>query len=148
MSGKGLSPAPYNAPPMMVQDADPLRFRVGEQDPKTREFAAFIGDHHHRYFAAAAAAAAAANPHPHLDFRQNFYSEKPISGNPNDSGGSDGEDDVDGEEDEEDDDIDGNEGDGMNKDAGEDSLSAGAGKRIRKCDNFLSKLRKFLLLGC
>ncbi|ESQ40438.1 hypothetical protein EUTSA_v10013906mg [Eutrema salsugineum] len=125
MSGKGLSPAPFNAPPMIVQDADPLRFRVGEQDPKTREFAAFIGDHH-RYFAAAAAAAAAANPHPHLDFRQNFYSEKPISGNPNDSGGSDGEEDVDVEEEDEDDDIDGNEGDGMNKDTGEDSVSAGA----------------------
>ncbi|KAL1197055.1 U-box domain-containing protein 62 [Cardamine amara subsp. amara] len=126
MSGKGLSPAPFNAMPMIVQDADPLRFRVGEQDPKTREFAAFIGDHHHRYFAAAAAAAAAANPHPQLEFRQNFYSEKPISGNPNDSGGSDGEDDVDVEEEDEDDDIDGNEGDVMNKDAGEDGVSAGA----------------------
>lgn len=129
MSGKGLSPAQFNAPPMIVQDADPLRFRVGEQDPKTREFAAFIGDHH-RYFAAAAAAAAA-NPHPHLEFRQNFYSEKPISVNPNDSGGSDGEDDVDVEEEDEDDDIEGNEGDvGMNKDGGEDSVSAGAGKRL------------------
>ncbi|CAE6086960.1 unnamed protein product [Arabidopsis arenosa] len=126
MAGKGLSSAPFNVPPMIVQDADPLRFRVGEQDPKTREFAAFIGDHH-RYFAAAAAAAAAANPHPHLEFRQNFYSEKPIIGNTNDSGGSDGEDDVDVEEEDEDDDIDGNEGDmGMNKDAGEDSVSAGA----------------------
>ncbi|KAF2575252.1 hypothetical protein F2Q70_00006617 [Brassica cretica] len=89
MSGKGLFPASFSAPPMTVQDADPLRFRVGEQDPKTREFAAFIGDQH-RYFAAAAAAAAAANPHPHphIEFRQSFYSE---SGNPNDSGGSDGE---------------------------------------------------------
>lgn len=116
MSGKGLSPASFTAPPMTVQDADPLRFRVGEQDPKTREFAAFIGDQH-RYFAAAAAAAAANPlPHPHLEFRQSFYSE---SGNPNDSGGSDGEEEVE-EEDEEDDDVDGNEGDGMNKDVGED----------------------------
>ncbi|XP_010491055.1 PREDICTED: U-box domain-containing protein 62 [Camelina sativa] len=137
MSGKGLSPASFNAPPMIVQDADPLRFRVGEQDPKTREFAAFIGDHH-RYFAAAAAAAAAANPHPHLEFRQNFYTEKPISGNPNDSGGgggSDGEDEVDVEEEEEeedeDDDIDGNEGDvALNKDAGDDSVSAAGGAVI------------------
>uniref|UniRef100_A0A1J3K351 U-box domain-containing protein 62 n=1 Tax=Noccaea caerulescens TaxID=107243 RepID=A0A1J3K351_NOCCA len=134
MSGKGLSPATFNVPPMIVQDADPLRFRVGEQDPKTREFAAFIGDHH-RYFAAAAAAAAAANPHPHLEFRQNFYSEKPVSGNPQDSGGSDGEDDVDVEEDDEDDDIDGNEGGGMNKDAGEDSLSAGGAVMVVGQDN-------------
>jgi len=143
MSGKGLSPAPFNAQPMIVQDADPLRFRVGEQDPKTREFAAFIGDHH-RYFAAAAA-----NPHPHLEFRQNFYSEKPIIGNPNDSGGSDGEDDVDVEEEDEDDDLDGNEGDiGMNKDAGEDSVSAGAGMRITQSLCFFgnSSFEKFLLL--
>lgn len=129
MSGKGLSPASFSAPPMTVQDADPLRFRVGEQDPKTREFAAFIGDQH-RYFAAAAAAAAAANPHPqpHIEFRQSFYSE---SGNPNDSGGSDGEEVVEEEEEEEeddDDDVDGNEGDGMNKDVGEDGGRAGKRK--------------------
>ncbi|CAF1790499.1 U-box domain-containing protein 62 [Brassica napus] len=128
MSGKGLSPASFSAPPMTVQDADPLRFRVGEQDPKTREFAAFIGDQH-RYFAAAAAAAAAANPHPqpHIEFRQSFYSE---SGNPNDSGGSDGEEVVEEEEEEEeedDDDVDGNEGDGMNKDVGEDGGGAVVG---------------------
>lgn len=122
MSGKGLSPASFSAPPMTVQDADPLRFRVGEQDPKTREFAAFIGDQHRYFAAAAAAAAASANPHPHLEFRQSFYSE---SGNPNDSGGSDGEEEVE-EEEEDDDDVDGNEGDGMNKDVGEDG---GAGKR-------------------
>ncbi|KAJ4883457.1 U-box domain-containing protein 62 [Raphanus sativus] len=123
MSGKGLSPASFTAPPMTIQDADPLRFRVGEQDPKTREFAAFIGDQHRYFAAAAAAAAASANPHPHnhLEFHQNFYSE---SGNPNDSGGSDGEEDVEEEEDEEDDDVGGNEGcdgGGMNKDVGEDS---------------------------
>ncbi|CAN8237242.1 unnamed protein product [Cochlearia groenlandica] len=125
MSSKGFSPASFSAPPLIVQDADPLRFRVGEPDPKTREFAAFIGDQH-RYFAAAAAAAAAANPHQHLEFRPNFYSEKPVVGNPRDSGGSDGEDDVEEEEEDEDDDIDGNEGDAINKDGGDDSVLAGA----------------------
>ncbi|KAF8115209.1 hypothetical protein N665_0029s0052 [Sinapis alba] len=133
-SGKGLSPASFSAPPMTVQDADPLRFRVGEQDPKTREFAAFIGDQH-RYFAAAAAAAAAANPHPHLEFHQNFYSEKPISGNPNDSGGSDDVDEEEEDEEEEEDDVDGNEGDGMNKDAGDDRVSAGGAVTAVEQDN-------------
>ncbi|KAJ0266366.1 U-box domain-containing protein 62 [Hirschfeldia incana] len=137
MSGKGLSPASFTASPMTVQDADPLRFRVGEQDPKTREFAAFIGDQHRYFAAAAAAAAASANPHPHLEFHQNFYSEKPIGGNPNDSGG--GSDDVDEEEEEdeeEDDDVDGNGGDGMNKDAGDDGgVSPGGGGAAIEQDN-------------
>ncbi|XP_010558107.1 PREDICTED: U-box domain-containing protein 62-like isoform X2 [Tarenaya hassleriana] len=109
MSGKELSPVPLqqlgNAPPpLAVQDADPLRFRVGEPDPKTREFAAFIGDHR-RYFAAAAAAvaaAAAAVPHPHSEFRRDFYLENPVHGDPHDSGGSDAD-----EDDEEDDEMDG-----------------------------------------
>ncbi|EFH50648.1 predicted protein [Arabidopsis lyrata subsp. lyrata] len=82
MAGKVLSSAPFNAPPMIVQD--------------------------------------------------NFYSEEPIIGNPNDSGGSDGEDNVDVEEEDEDDDIDRNECDiGMNKEAGH-TFGAGGIEQVKQ----------------
>ncbi|XP_010543676.1 PREDICTED: U-box domain-containing protein 62-like [Tarenaya hassleriana] len=131
MSGKELSPVPLQqltkAPaPLAVQDADPLRFRVGDPDPKTREFAAFIGDHR-RYFAAAAAAAAAIH-HPHPEFRHDFYSENPVHRDHHDSGGLD----VD-EDNEEGDEMDGDDdshvaglGNASNREGAGEGSSAGA----------------------